>query len=441
MTSRTGQITLGTALVASLALHLSAFGLAHTIRDWRPALVTESHATEPQPSPADEPPPEEDEIKPGIERGAPALVAWIGYEEYQEHLARLGETDQAAFTSAIARGEPDSTSAEQDPPRQTPPEEAKAQASPPPPEVVPTPQGPVVATKIDDPKVSEAAAPPPEVAEAQGASDAKTQALEPARKVESVALPVQPAEQRAPAPVESKVEEATPAEATPELQVAQVPVKGPDEDEPARIEPERQPEQEQVDEPSPPSPEVEPSPPATSVPTPMAGLALTPVSTPQGERVEKDAAASEKDSSATSVEEIPESKWDSGKPLAVKGMELRPYSLQRHILWDSHDVMFSQQLNHGRWEGRVQHNPIVSMRFDRHGRVGEVRIIRPSGYAPLDQLYLQSWMARWTAADKRLEQLSADELTSPIQMKIVFIDEPKVKAAKPGQDKNADHGS
>jgi len=421
--------------VASLALHLSAFGLARTIRDWRQTAVTESRAAEPEAPAADDPSPDEEEFKPGIEKGAAALVTWIGYDEYKEHLAQLGETEQAAFTSAMARGIPESMSVEQVPPQQTPPEEAESPALATGPEAAP----PVEATKIDEPRVSDAGPPAREVAEARGASDAESQATEAAPKVESIALPVQPAEQIAPPPVESKTDEAKPAEAAPESLPAESPVKGPEKEEPARIEPERHPEQKKVDEASPSIAERSPSRLPMSVPTPLPGVAPTPISTPQGEPVDRDAAASEKDSSATSTKETPETKWNNGKPLAVEGMELQPYSLQRHIMLDSRDVLFSQQLNRGRWEGRVMRNPIVSMRFDRYGRVGDVRLIRPSGFAPLDQRYLMSWIARWTAVDKRLEQLGVDELTSPIEMKIVFIDEPKAKAAEPGVD--ADQGS
>ena len=47
-------------------------------------------------------------------------------------------------------------------------------------------------------------------------------------------------------------------------------------------------------------------------------------------------------------------------------------------------------------------------------------------------MYLKSWIARWTAAGERLAQLKAEELTAPIQMKIVFIEEPPPKTDKSG---------
>ncbi|GEM_PF-6250076 len=433
MTVRTGQLAVCIALLVSLVLHLSAFGLVRTIRDWRESTVTESRSPEVQPDlrPEDPPPPDEDEFKPGIEEGAPAVVTWIGYDEYKEHLARLANTDQAAFTSAIAKGIPESNSEVEAPPQQTPPT-AQPTFSPPPVETTAKAvEPPLDVTKIDEPNAGQAAPPAPEIAEVQPPIETAP--------VESLKVPEQASEQVVPEPLKIEPAESHPAEATPTEQAAQKPVESEQTAEPTKIEPEPQEPTPLQDPQVEPAPEVEPSLLPTTVPTPIPGIAPTPVSTPQGEPVARDSERSDKDSPATSTKQVPESKWDNGQPLAAEGMELRPYSLYRHITWDSHDIMFAQQLNRGRWEGRVLRNPIVSMRFDRHGRVGEVRIIRPSGYAPLDQLYLKSWIARWTAADERLAKLGPDELTNPIQMKIIFIDEPR---PMPADDKaNPNKGS
>lgn len=40
------------------------------------------------------------EILPGIEQSDAATIDWIGFEAYEEHIARLSEVDQAAFTRA-----------------------------------------------------------------------------------------------------------------------------------------------------------------------------------------------------------------------------------------------------------------------------------------------------------------------------------------------------
>ena len=218
--------------MASLALHLSAFGLARTIAHWREVVVTELRAMEPEPPQAGEPspPPEEDELRPGIEKGAPALATWIGYEEYKQHLAQLGETDQAAFTSAIARGLPESTSAEQVPPQQTPPDASPPAGSPPVESVaavMDTP--PVGAKRIDEPQTGESAPESPEAAQAQ--------TKQPAPAVESFELPAEPSGPTLPAPLESQATEERPAEATQTKPHAIKPVVSDVRDEPTRVEP------------------------------------------------------------------------------------------------------------------------------------------------------------------------------------------------------------
>lgn len=426
MRMRSGQLATWLALLTSLMLHVSAFGLVHTIREWRESAVTESRPAEPEPTAeaAPPPPPEQEEFRPGIEEGARAVVTWIGYEEYEKHLARLAEMDQAAFTSAIARGVPESPSV--DPAEevlQTPPAQQATAA-------------PVTEAPAETPELVEA--PPKDEPEVARASPTTPEQQTPATTapVESIRVenPDQPIEESIPEPVESDAPDAPEEASTPTKIPVPEPVESERVEEPAesRVEP-RPPVED-----APIEPVIEPDTALlpNAAPTPMPGVAPTPVAPPQGEPVPEQSQPSEKDAPATSTRQVPETKWDNGKPLAVEGMELKPFSLYRHITWDSRDIMFAQQLNRGRWEGRVVRNPIVSMRFDRHGRVGEVKIIRPSGFAPLDQLYLKSWISRWTATDKRLAELRPDELTNAIQIKIVFIDEPAPKAPADSETPN-----
>ncbi len=44
------------------------------------------------------PPPSPPEVKLGLETATASTLTWIGYEEYEEHLAALSEVEQAAFT-------------------------------------------------------------------------------------------------------------------------------------------------------------------------------------------------------------------------------------------------------------------------------------------------------------------------------------------------------
>ena len=55
---------------------------------------------------AGEPPEEDDSVKLGIEESTESTMTWIGYDEYEEHLAALAETEQAAFTSSPTGGTP-----------------------------------------------------------------------------------------------------------------------------------------------------------------------------------------------------------------------------------------------------------------------------------------------------------------------------------------------
>jgi hypothetical protein len=148
--------------------------------------------------------------------------------------------------------------------------------------------------------------------------------------------------------------------------------------------------------------------------------------------VPSDAGGADKDSPATSTRKVHETKWDNGKPLAMEGIEILPYSLARHIIWDSKDVMFGQDLNNGRWSGRVLRNPIVSMRFNRYGQVGDVKIVRTSGFAPLDKMYLVSWISRWRARDASLGKMAEGELTAPLVLKIGFVEEKNEKQTSDG---------
>jgi outer membrane biosynthesis protein TonB len=57
----------------------------------------------------DQPDAPEEENRPetvelGIDAETPSTLTWIGYEEYEEHLARLSEVEQAAFTDEPAGG-------------------------------------------------------------------------------------------------------------------------------------------------------------------------------------------------------------------------------------------------------------------------------------------------------------------------------------------------
>ncbi len=131
-----------------------------------------------------------------------------------------------------------------------------------------------------------------------------------------------------------------------------------------------------------------------------------------------DAEQSDKESPATSKEPMPEVLWNSGKPIAAQGLEVKPYSLYRHVVIDSGDTMFA--INSSQ-DASINSNPVVSMCFDRFGKAQNIRIWRKSGYRAFDDGYLVSWLSRWRASGSPLQNLEKDECTEPIMLTLIFI--------------------
>lgn len=77
-----------------------------------------------------QPPPPEDEVRLGIDEGSPSTITWIGYKEYQEHLARLAEVEQAAFKSMPDGADVPPQEAQQPPAEVQPPDNQAAAAQP-----------------------------------------------------------------------------------------------------------------------------------------------------------------------------------------------------------------------------------------------------------------------------------------------------------------------
>ncbi len=204
--------------------------------------------------------PEDDLVKPGLEKGSDAGMAWIGYEEFEEHIARHAETDQAAFTDkapsgggAPAVGAPTAAPPSPTPELATTPEQpAPAQPAPPQPPAPPPPPP----TPAEIPNV-------PVVAEGLGGT-----------------LPIIPAETPKPAPEQPPLQAAAPVE-----------------------------------------PQLPPSKPTTAS-SGAAQAAPAPGNPGAGAPSQDTGAPSETESDATSIIDAPPSKWRNGKPLAAKGLEI-----------------------------------------------------------------------------------------------------------------------
>ncbi len=210
------------------------------------------------------------ELTAGLDDGDPATMTWIGYTEYQKHLAQLSTVDQAAFTEQIPG----------------------AQA---------TEQGSVG----DGP-----AAPPTEGAEPSVEPDKAPEGDETPAATEGGAPPTEPLD--APPTAESDLSgpAALDAPRTPSSEV------GPAGDETEGTTPGQVPEgaSTQTAEATQPPAAVEPTP----TPTPQGEH-----STPGGSAGGTPAERSDRESDATSVVDVPRSVWVNGRPLAARGLEVR----------------------------------------------------------------------------------------------------------------------
>jgi hypothetical protein len=96
-------------LLVSLLLHASVLvpalvGVMTSETDNPGRLLARFEPDDFLPPPEDQP--EEESVKLGIDESTETTMTWIGYDEYQEHLAALAETDQAAFTDSATGANP-----------------------------------------------------------------------------------------------------------------------------------------------------------------------------------------------------------------------------------------------------------------------------------------------------------------------------------------------
>ena len=303
-------------------------------------LIELASAIEPPPLEAE---PEEPVL--GIDESMAKTMNWIGYEEYEEHLARLSENDQAAFDMADSGGG--------GAPPTTPSEMLEA----------PTKTTP---TKKSQPAPPSMTAPNPESQTDPLAP--KTDALKDAAKTEKRNEP-----ENAP---DAKGEDADRSEGKTESEAKDT--EKSDEEAPKKEspKPEKAPE---PSEPQPPAPEPKPGPkPGPGSGEDDPGDATTPA---------------DRESDATSVIEVPRELWNRGRPLAAEGVELQT---RRPVL----DTLTQLNARFG--------NPLVEISFARNGRPTNARIIESSGDTRLDEPILDS-LYRWRAKGKKLEDLKGEE--------------------------------
>ena len=321
-----------------------------------------SQALEPPP-----PEPEEEETQLGLDDSMAKTMNWIGYEEYEEHLARLAETDQAAFQMNPSAGG----------------------GAPPPP-----PSTPETAKPVEDRQSpQQPAAAPPSVSAPQAPTSETAQA--PQSDVPREAERVEQTVSKEPdADAEGAMVGPPPPEPTTDEQPEPAPEPSP------KPEPKPEPQPEPQPEPTP-EPETPPQPQPQPNPNPNPEPGEGPGSG-EGEPQDNGDAA-EQESDPTSVVEVPPDTWRAGRPLAAHGLELKTMR----------PVLTELTLLTARYG-----NPLVEIQFGRNGRPRSAKIIESSGDRRVDEPILDS-LYRWRAKGKQLQSLKGTE-TINIKLRIVL---------------------
>ena len=346
-------------------------------------------------TPEPPPPPEPDvvEVTPGIEGGSQTSMNWIGYDEYQEHLARLATQEQAAFDLEASGGGSRAATQEPQPLPQGPEGQApslvdRAAVAEQPATVTPAPVAPTVPTPPAPTPPAVATTAPIEPQPAQPAQPEPAPAL----SVPGI-VPDPTATDRAPstdpstapptAPDPNKPPEPAvpiPSPAKPDATSAAAPKPAPA---PAPIQPTAP---AQVEKPGQERPQV---PPQVDAP----GAATNPNADKAGPVT--DGAKSDKQSAATSVIDVPASLWKNGKPLAREGLNIKTRRVELTTLTQ---VSGSYR------------NPQCDIYFDHTGKPVQVKIVESSGMKDAVDEPVVDTLYRWRASGKQISQLQPGQL-------------------------------
>lgn len=377
------------ALVLSLLLHALIFlpGFGLVLEGDSADRADEDPQRE---TPPEERPPQPDqprELRLGIAESAKTTLNWIGYEEYEEHLARQAEIEQAALRLAVAGapGEPSESSEEAPMPAPT----AVALAPQPPAELEGTPTPPT--------------APEPPTPTPQPTPETTPQATQPAKPVEAPPVPPDETPQQPPPQPEPQPEPVPQPEPLPEPEPEPEPKPEPEPetkpDDPSETPPAEDPE---VGPPAPPTPETPPAPP-TPPATPGGGggggggdAADDPVGS--GER-------SEAEADPTSIRNVPSAQWRNGRPIAAEGMTIQTRKPRFTVL-----TMVTARPT----------NPIVEIRFDHEGRPRGTRYLRSSGHDNIDGPIMDA-IAGWRARGKALDALRPGD-TVTVRLRLMLVE-------------------
>ena len=409
---------------------------------------------------------EQEEVRLGIAESNAVTMNWIGYDEYQEHLAELSEVEQAAYRLAEASGS-NGTSEQSLAP--APPAPSAAVSPNPSPLPLPAASG-LAATGelaasgggVTNPTEAKAATPPSNATKTDGSDSERARPTETAPATEPTAQPVvaTPQPEIAPDPVpdpqteprtDPTVDPVTPVEPVQPVAPLPEPV-APTPLDPATpgMDPTATPRETTEPSPNPaerPTDAVEPRPtpplpesqnPATSsqpnttasepnanpdgtqvVPPsqqgggipgdrPINGAAATPSQpSPKGKQSDNPSAAgevSDRESDATSTIRVDQIHWRNGKPLAAKGLTLKP-ARPRFTTLNIVDGI-----------GR---NPIAELQFGRDGVPQVARLVRSTGNPGVDDS-IRAALFKWRAAGPQLEKLKPGQ-TVTIKLQLIML--------------------
>jgi len=266
MIERRAIPTVAVAFIASVVLH----GLV--LLPWLMGVMSADARPHDRLSSALDPAASPERIDLGVEAKTPSSLTWIGYEEYEEHLAALSEVEQAQFTTEAPGG-------------------AFAMVA----EPLREPIEPIEPAEFDRPQPERVQPDLPQAAETR---------FDPPTEI----------------PVDLLPSDVDPLALIPESDEWQLAdffgpklVEPEEVDAPTADAPADAPESGAAAPAPPPAPPAEPAPPAKE-----------PAETSGEETSELPGDVSEKESDAASVVEAPPDAWKLGKPLAAHGLELKP---------------------------------------------------------------------------------------------------------------------
>lgn len=321
----------------------------------------------------------------GLDAPNPSSLTWVGYEQYQEHIAALAEFDQAAFTQHPGDLQPEMTAAQQqhplEPNQQDLSESAQQLQSPPTqplhqPQIDPAPSP--LASKpehVSDPIQIIILQPIPEPHHTPQGDLLRVRAL--FQQLQQLPMPAetghpdQAAPSSAHAPSEDAVTDDPAAPHTPDHS---------------------------------PAPATQPQQPSETQ-NPAQGS--IPGDTPKP--------PSDKESDAFSIIDADAKNWRDGQPLAAQGIEIKPQKPHFTVL---------QRVT------QSPGNPLVMIRFGPDGVPVSAQVVQSSGSASVDAS-IEASLYRWRATGAAIEEI-ADDNTFDITIRIVL--NPRAAAEQAARD-------